>query len=286
MRRVVDINLQALAFSSGDAPRMEEHRFAGRRLEESGIEVGDAGVEAIEGAEGGLVVEEADDGGHGESEEAEEDVDEAVVGLGEDYAVADPLDDIINNIMDAFKFSEEEEDSYFTQTPEECVGLELLLIINGGEATASLTRNKEEDPEREDLEMKKKSLEINKTTNYASVLTWRETILFTMNCLREAQVEMKKKVERKSIDFISLDRRLTESLMMLNRFLMEEEITEDDGGYLTVQSSHRRLRNSLGESSSPSTTGENSEELSEEESKEEEDEKDEEDIDSFFCASS
>lgn len=85
---IVDIDRQALASGAGDAAGAEEHGLTGGGVEELGIEVVDALVQAVEGAEGGAIVEEADDGGHGEGEEAEKDVDEPVVGLGEDHAVA------------------------------------------------------------------------------------------------------------------------------------------------------------------------------------------------------
>lgn len=90
---IVDVDSQSRAVSSGDAARAEEHRFAGFGLEEVGVEVFDAPVEVIEGSEGGGFAEESDDGGHWEGEEAEEDVDEAVVGLREDHAVVLAVDE-------------------------------------------------------------------------------------------------------------------------------------------------------------------------------------------------
>lgn len=90
---IVNIDRQALASGAGDAAWTEEHGLVGGGLEELGIEVVDALVEVVEGAEGGGLVEEADDGGHGEGEEAEEDVHETVVGLGEDHAIAVLVDE-------------------------------------------------------------------------------------------------------------------------------------------------------------------------------------------------
>lgn len=66
----------------------EDHGFTGDGVEVDRIKALSAGVELIDGTKQGAVAEEVDDGTKRESEEAEEHVDEVLIGLGEDDAVA------------------------------------------------------------------------------------------------------------------------------------------------------------------------------------------------------
>lgn len=66
---------------------MEEHRPAGFRLQMLGVEILDALVELVHASEGRLLAEDSDDGSDWQCEEAEEDVDQLLFGLGEHDAV-------------------------------------------------------------------------------------------------------------------------------------------------------------------------------------------------------
>lgn len=88
MLMVIRRDRQPLTLHPGGVSGAEEHGLAGWGLEVLFCEGFDTLVELVEAAEGGVLVEETDDGAKGEGEEAEENVDEVLVRLGKHHAVA------------------------------------------------------------------------------------------------------------------------------------------------------------------------------------------------------